>query len=141
MPHQWYTSGRPLTPTRPIEPCALDDHSHVHQWTRRRFLQTTAGAATLGAVVGAGLLRPGVAQTGLFWTVVMDERDVTVDLAAGTATLHGRDLHMKDYHQFENALLHNGEPPTPSVVSFTVTWTATDDAAPFRDPEHQYRGD
>ena len=71
----------------------------------------------------------------------MDDRDVTVDLAAGTATLHGRDLHMKDYHDFENSQLLTGEPPTPSVVSFTVNWTATGDAAPFADPEHQYRGD
>ena len=84
---------------------------------------------------------PGVRQNGLFWTVVMDDRDVTVDLAAGTATLHGRNLHMKDYHDFENSQLLNGEPPTPSVVSFTVKWTATDDAAPFADAEHQYRGD
>ena len=84
---------------------------------------------------------PGVRQNGLFWTVVMDDRDVTVDLAAGTATLNGRNLHMKDYHDFENSQLLNGEPPTPSVVSFTVKWTATGDAAPFADPEHQYRGD
>ena len=84
---------------------------------------------------------PGVRQNGLFWTVVMDDRDVTVDLAAGTATLNGRNLHMKDYHDFENSQLRNGEPLTPSVVSFTVKWTATDDAAPFADPEHQYRGD
>ena len=84
---------------------------------------------------------PGVRQNGLFWTVVMDDRDVTVNLAAGTATLHGRNLHMKDFHDFENSQLLNGEPPTPSVVSFTVKWTATDDAAPFADPEHQYRGD
>jgi hypothetical protein len=73
--------------------------------------------------------------------VVMDDRDVTVDLAAGTATLHGRNLHMKDYHEFENSLLGNGEPPTPSVVSFTVKWTATDPAETFTDPTFQYRGD
>ena len=62
MPREWYTSGRPLTPTRPIDPGAHDGHSHVHQWTRRGFLQTTVGAAALGAVVGTGLLRPGAAQ-------------------------------------------------------------------------------
>jgi hypothetical protein len=71
----------------------------------------------------------------------MDDRDVTVDLAAGTATLLGRNLHMKDYHDFENSQLHNGEPPMPSVVSFTVKWTATGDAASFADRQHQYRGD
>jgi hypothetical protein len=83
---------------------------------------------------------PGVRQNGLFWTVVVDNRDVTVDFVAGTATLRGRNLHMKDYHDFENSVLENGEPPTPSVVSFTVQWTATGSAAAFTDPEHQYRG-
>jgi hypothetical protein len=71
----------------------------------------------------------------------MDDRDVTVDLAAGTATLHGSSLHVKDYHDFENSQLGNGETPTPSVVSFTVKWTATGAAAHFADPAHQYRAD
>ena len=84
---------------------------------------------------------PGVRQNGLFWTLVTDDRDVTVDLTAGTATLRGRDVHMKDYHDFENSLLHNGEPPTPSVVSYTVTWNATGSASSFIDAQHQYRGD
>ena len=79
-------------------------------------------------------------QNGLFWTVVTDDRDVTVDLTAGTATLRGRNLHMKDHHDFENSLLHNGEPATPSVVSYTVTWTATGSASPFADPALRYRG-
>jgi hypothetical protein len=55
-------SDGPLTPTRPVDLRLHVSHSHVHQWTRRRFLQTTAGAAALGAVVGPGLLRPGGAQ-------------------------------------------------------------------------------
>jgi hypothetical protein len=62
MPHAWCTSGRPLIPARPTAPGARDGDSHVHQLTRRRFLQTSAGAAALGAVVGSGLLRPGAAQ-------------------------------------------------------------------------------
>ena len=62
MPREWYTSGRPRTPTRPIDSGTHNGHPHVHQFTRRGFLQTTAGAAALGAVVGSGLLRPGVAQ-------------------------------------------------------------------------------
>ena len=62
MPHQWYTSGRPLTPARPTDPSGHDGRSHIHQFTRRRFIQTSAGAAALGAVVGSGLLRPGAVQ-------------------------------------------------------------------------------
>ena len=84
---------------------------------------------------------PGIRQNGLFWTVVMDDRDVTVDPAAETATLRGRNLHMKDFHDFENSQLLNGERPQPSVVSFTVKFTATDGATEFVDAPHEYRGD
>jgi hypothetical protein len=64
MRREWLMSDGPLTPTRPVELRVHDGHSHVDQWTRRRFVQTTAGAAALGAVVGPGLLRPGGAQAG-----------------------------------------------------------------------------
>jgi hypothetical protein len=33
-------------------------HRHVQGWSRRRFLQTAAGAAVAGAAVGTGLLNP-----------------------------------------------------------------------------------
>jgi hypothetical protein len=82
-----------------------------------------------------------VRQNGLFWTTVVGDDDIDVDLAAGTATLRGNNLHMKDFHDFENALLGNGEPPTPSVVSFTVKWTATGEMVHFDNPSQQYRGD
>jgi hypothetical protein len=62
MQLEWLTSGRPLRPTRPIAPRVHDGHSHDYQWSRRGFLQTAAGAAALGAAVGAGLFRPGAAQ-------------------------------------------------------------------------------
>ena len=39
---------------------------------------------------------------------------------------------MKDYHDFENALLRNGRPPTPALVSYTVTWIATGEPATAR---------
>jgi hypothetical protein len=84
---------------------------------------------------------PGVRQNGLFWTTVVDARDVTVDEAAGTATLRSRNVHMKDFHDFENAMLRNGAPPTPANVSFTATWTATDVATTYTDAALRYRGE
>jgi hypothetical protein len=59
-----FDSDDPLTPTRPVHLGAHEGHSHIDRWTRRRFIQTSAGTAALGAVVGAGLLRPGAAQAG-----------------------------------------------------------------------------
>ncbi len=84
---------------------------------------------------------PGVRKNGLFWTAIVNDRDIEVDLAAGTATLRGTNMHMPDFHDFENAILGNGRTPTPAVASFTVEWTATGDVAHFDNPEQQYRGD
>jgi hypothetical protein len=64
MRRERFNSDDPLAPTRPFHLGAHDGHSHVGQWTRRRFIQTSAGTAALGAVVGTGLLRPGVALAG-----------------------------------------------------------------------------
>ena len=50
-------------------------------------------------------------------------------------------MHMKDFHDFENSILENGAAPTPSVVSFTVRWTATGGVNHFVNPSQQYRGD
>ena len=83
---------------------------------------------------------PGVRQNGLFWTVVTDDRNVTVDPIAGTATLSGRNLHMKDYHDFENAILGNGDPPKQSTVSFTVQWSAMGDVEELDNEVQQFRG-
>jgi hypothetical protein len=77
----------------------------------------------------------------LFWTTVVDARDIEVDLGAGTATFRGTDLHMPDFHDFENAILGNGPTPSPGVVSFTVRWTAAGGVSSFDNPEQQYRGD
>ena len=84
---------------------------------------------------------PGIRTNGLFWTTVLDDRDIEVDLAAGTATMRSTDLHMPDFHDFENAVLGNGATPTPSVVSFTVEWTAVGGSTHFDNPDQQYRGD
>jgi hypothetical protein len=85
---------------------------------------------------------PGVTHSGLFWTTVVGDDSVEVDLAAGTATLQASDLRMKDYHDFENAILGNGATPTPCAVSFTVRWTATGDVDyRFDNPVQHFRGD
>src|SRR4051812_50026415 len=47
---------------------------------------------------------------------------------------------MKDYHDFENAILGNGNPPTPSTVSYTVRWTATGDPHEPDNPVQRFRG-
>jgi hypothetical protein len=72
---------------------------------------------------------------------VVDPGDIEADLAAGSATFRGTNMHMLDFHDFENAILGNGEPASPGVVSFTVRWTAGGSVNHFDNPEQQYRGD
>jgi hypothetical protein len=84
---------------------------------------------------------PGIRNNGLFWTMVVDDRDIDVDLAAGTATFRGTNMHMPDFHDFENAILGNGATPTPAVVSFTVEWTGEGDVMHLDNPAEHYRGD
>ena len=64
MRREWFSSGRPLVPVRPIAPTVGDGHSHAHGWSRREFLRTAAGTAAIGAAASAGLLRPDRAFAG-----------------------------------------------------------------------------
>jgi hypothetical protein len=83
---------------------------------------------------------PGVRPNGLFWTTVVEDDTVDVDLAAGTATLRADGLRMKDYHDFENAILGNGDPPRQSSVSFTVHWRATGPVEALNSVAQRFRG-
>jgi hypothetical protein len=57
-------SGSTQVPTRPTTSATSERGSRADRWTRRRFLQTTAGAAAIGAAASAGLVRPGKAFAG-----------------------------------------------------------------------------
>ena len=84
---------------------------------------------------------PGITQNGLFWTSIVPDDHVQVDLAGGTATLEVRDLHMKDYVDLVNALVGGGARPVPSVVSYRVEWSATGPVNQFDNLAQQYRGE
>ena len=55
-------SGSTQAPTRPT--ASADGGDLPRRWSRRRFLQASAGAAALGGAAAAGLLRPGRALAG-----------------------------------------------------------------------------
>ena len=52
-----------------------------------------------------------------------------------------RDLNMKDYFDIENAVIGNGPPPTPSVVSYRVEWNAIGAVNVFDNVAQQFRGE
>jgi hypothetical protein len=84
---------------------------------------------------------PGITQAGLFWTSIVANDRVHVDLAHGAATLEVRDLHMKDYFNLENALVGGGEPPAPAIVSYKVVWNAFGVVHAFDNAAQQFRGE
>jgi hypothetical protein len=72
---------------------------------------------------------------------VISGDSVTVDVDAGTATFAVGNLHQKDYHDFENAMVGNGPTPVPGMVSFTVQWTGDGVVNHFDNAEQKFRGD
>jgi hypothetical protein len=83
---------------------------------------------------------PGIAQSGLFWTSIVPDDYVRVDVNNSRAIVEVRNLHMKDYIDIENALVGNGPPPLPSVVSYRVEWNATGAINEFDNVAQQFRG-
>ena len=83
---------------------------------------------------------PGVTQNGLFWTTVVSDDNVDVDLAGGRATLQVSDIQQKDFFDFENAILGNGATPRQGRLSFRVEWTGVAPAVDFDNAAQQFRG-
>lgn len=83
---------------------------------------------------------PGITQNGLFWTAILEPRNVQVNLNAGTATLEVYDLHLKDYGDFENSITGYAGQPVPAIVSFKVQWTATGGVNNWNNAAQKFRG-
>ena len=72
-------------------------------------------------------MNPGVAPSGLFWTMALPT-DVDVQLGNGTAIMRGTGLRMPDFGDFTNSLF-GGKPTAPATVSFTVRWSGVESRA------------
>jgi hypothetical protein len=84
---------------------------------------------------------PGITQNGVFWTSVGEEENVHVDLSNGRAIMEVRDLHMKDYTDFHNAVVGGGPPPVPGIVSYRVEWNAVGAVNSFDNAAQKFRGE
>ena len=73
---------------------------------------------------------PGIASSGLFWTVPIEPGAIKVDPVTGEARLRVQALKIPDYHDILNSFgLVDGPAPVPSRVSFDVRWAGH--GAPF----------
>lgn len=66
---------------------------------------------------------PGIASSGLFWTVPIEPGAIKVDPTTGEARLRVHAYKIPDYHDILTAIgIIPGPPPLPSRVTFDVRW-------------------
>jgi hypothetical protein len=83
---------------------------------------------------------PGIAPSGLFWTVPISDWAIDVEPGAGRARFHARDVAVTDYHDFFNAVFGGGPTPVPAHVSFDVSWSGNGDRQKIRDEKFGFAG-
>lgn len=82
---------------------------------------------------------PGIADSGLFWTIPISPGSIKADPKTGRARFRVEALKIGDYHDFFSAI--SGGTPTPSRVSFDVVWSGGGSPVHFRDETFTFEGD
>jgi hypothetical protein len=83
---------------------------------------------------------PGIAPSGLFWTIPITPAAVEVDPGSGRARLRATNVRVSDYQNIINAIFGGGPPPLPSHVSFDVRWAGGGSRQKIRDQEFGFVG-
>ena len=82
---------------------------------------------------------PGIADSGLFWTIPISPGSIKADPATGRARFRVEALKIGDYHDFFSAV--SGGTPVPSRVSFDVVWHGGGSPVRLRDETFTFEGD
>jgi hypothetical protein len=85
---------------------------------------------------------PGIAPSGLFWTISIAPSAISVDPGSGRARLHADNVPVTDFHNFFIAVGLSQPPPDPlpSHVSFDVRWTGNGTRQVIRDDTFRFNG-
>jgi hypothetical protein len=83
---------------------------------------------------------PGIARSGLFWTIPISPSAIKFDTDTGDARFHARHLRVNDFHDFFNAVQGGGPQPVPSRVSFDVRWHGHGKSSKVRDKTFGFEG-
>ena len=83
-------------------------------------------------------MNPGIALTGLFWTMAVPEKSVEVDFGTGRAELRVQRAEIEDYGSILNSL--SGGPSEPATVSFEVHWAGRSPRQRVVDPAGEMEG-
>jgi hypothetical protein len=81
---------------------------------------------------------PGIADSGLFWTIPISPGSIKADPGSGRARFRVEALKIGDYHDFFNAV--SGGTPIPSRVSFDVVWEGGGSPVDLRDDTFTFEG-
>ena len=86
---------------------------------------------------------PGIAPSGLFWTIPIASSAIYVDPRSGRARLHAGRVAVLDYHDGNNAVGFGSppRPPLPSHVSFDVRWAGNGGRQAIRDQQFGFTGE
>lgn len=82
---------------------------------------------------------PGIAESGLFWTIAIDRGAVRINLHEGTAALHVEDIEVEDYGTVVNALQDG--PSVEADVSFDVNWSGGHGLSKIRNHHLRFGGE
>ena len=95
----------------------------------------------MGAVASGDQIHdfnPGIAPSGLFWTIRIPDESVEIDLEDATASMTVNNLEIEDYHDLVNALMDG--PSVPANVSFHVRWSGVSKRVKTRDETNHFVG-
>jgi hypothetical protein len=81
---------------------------------------------------------PGIAPSGLFWTIPVPNDAVQIDLRAQTASFAYDSLAIPDFTDFANGV--TGGPSIPGVATFNVQWGGTTSTTSVRVPAQTFEG-
>ena len=81
---------------------------------------------------------PGIADSGLFWTIPISPGSIKANPSTGRARFRVEALKIGDYHDFFSAV--SGATPLPSRVSFDVVWSGGGSPVDLRDETFTFEG-
>jgi hypothetical protein len=85
---------------------------------------------------------PGIASSGLFWTIPVPPSAIEITGGSGNARFHMENVPIPDFGNFPNAISPKPDPPPiPSHVTFDVRWEGGGDRLNVRDAAFDFAGE
>ncbi len=85
---------------------------------------------------------PGIAASGLFWTIAVPPSAIDVSPGSGRARFHMEDVAIPDFGNFFNAISPTPDPaPIPSHVSFDARWHGRGERQKIHDTTFGFGGE